>query len=170
MRKAAANTFSAGRTAAAGVKIDAEIPCPNAPAIFPPENASGTSTSPAVIRTYRDLVNHLIDRRHDLGLTQLDLDARAGWSSGYSGKLEAFDGSEGRVAGAVTLPLWLEALGVELLPVAAAPSTGTRPPRSVPELERRPRRLGVEGGSPHRREIRRAKVKVQSMIETGRMA
>lgn len=67
---------------------------------------------------YAGLVEACIARRHALGWTQLELDERAGFQSGYSAKLENWRGRQGRVAGSVTMELWLTALGIGLIPVA----------------------------------------------------
>lgn len=67
---------------------------------------------------YDGLVSALVARRHALGWSQLELDERAGFQSGYTAKLENWRGPQGRVAGSVTMPLWLQALGVGFVPVA----------------------------------------------------
>lgn len=67
---------------------------------------------------YAGLVDALIARRHALGWTQLELDERAGFQSGYAAKLENWRGPQGRVAGSVTMTLWLEALGLGFVPVS----------------------------------------------------
>lgn len=66
---------------------------------------------------YDALVNALIARRHQLGWSQLELDERAGLQSGYTGKLEAWRGPQGKVAGVTSLPRWLQALGLAFVPV-----------------------------------------------------
>jgi hypothetical protein len=101
------------------------------------------------LRCWDGLVDALAERRRQLGLTQLDLDDRAGFQSGYTGKLEAWLGRSGRVAGTVTLPLWLEALGVVLVVVDAPASASIRrlleeagrPKVSGKTLRERPRLL-----------------------------
>lgn len=67
---------------------------------------------------YDGFVAALIARRHALGWSQLELDERAGFQSGYSGKLENWRGPQGRVAGSITMTLWLQALGIGFVPVA----------------------------------------------------
>jgi hypothetical protein len=67
-----------------------------------------------VVREYGDLVNAMRDRRHDLGMSCMTLDARAGFHEGYANKLENWEKSYGRGIGPVILPLWLEALGLAI--------------------------------------------------------
>jgi hypothetical protein len=78
--------------------------------------------------TYDDLVPILVQRRKDLGLSQAQLDHIAGWTDGYTSKLELGQAkvkptskfpddeekSTARVAGKLMLPIWLQALGVTL--------------------------------------------------------
>lgn len=79
---------------------------------------SDRSRTPANVAIgYDGFVQALVDRRHDLGWSQLELDERAGFQSGYTAKLEAWRGPQGRVAGSVTMPLWLQALGVGIVVV-----------------------------------------------------
>lgn len=63
---------------------------------------------------YPALVAALTERRKALGLSQLDLDERAGWPGGYAGKLEAGWKEGGKTVGAASFPRWLAALGVRL--------------------------------------------------------
>jgi hypothetical protein len=96
---------------------------------------------------YDGLVQALIARRKQLGWTQLELDDRAGFQDGYAAKLENWRGPQGRVAGSVTMPLWLQALGLGFVPVAMEDgpireqrkrlSGIERPKLSVNELQRR---------------------------------
>ena len=95
---------------------------------------------PKLITDWRSLVDSLVDRRHELGWTVEVLGERAGLTPGYVTKLENFDGPQGRVAGAVSLPLWMEALGVRFIRVTQAPAETVRAPLSVAEINRRPRR------------------------------
>lgn len=69
------------------------------------------------IAGYDGFVRALIARRKALGWTQLELDERAGFQPGYAGKLEAWQGPQGRTAGSVTMGLWLAALGVSVVVV-----------------------------------------------------
>ena len=75
---------------------------------------------PAVATSYDDLVLQLIARRHELGLTQRELDDRAGWADGYTGKVEASPDAAKkncRRASTDTFALWLTALDVVLIAV-----------------------------------------------------
>jgi len=69
------------------------------------------------IRTYEELIEALRSRRHELGLTQQDLNEIAGFQDGYVNKLEIGYREGGRGIGAFSLPTWLDALGVRLLVV-----------------------------------------------------
>ena len=70
------------------------------------------------IREYRDLIETLVARRMELGMTQIDLAERAGLQEGYAGKIEAWKHKKsGRRLGRVSLPLVLEALGVSIVVV-----------------------------------------------------
>lgn len=77
------------------------------------------------IRQYGELIDALVARRIELGLSQMVLDERTGLPSGYVGKLEAWLHKEsGRGIGPVSLPLILEALGLAIVLVRTDP-----PPR-----------------------------------------
>lgn len=65
-------------------------------------------------RTYSELTATLAARRRALGMTQLEVDARAGFPEQYTGKLEI--GTRG--VGRMSPPTWLETLGLDLLIVA----------------------------------------------------
>lgn len=69
------------------------------------------------VRTYEDLIEALKTRRHELRLTQQDLNEIAGFQDGYVNKLEIGYREGGRGIGAFSLPTWLDALGVRLLVV-----------------------------------------------------
>lgn len=71
-----------------------------------------------LIETYDDFVDVMIASRKALGMSQADLDAATGWPDSYTSKLESWQGPEGRVAGAMSMPLWWRALGIRMLPVA----------------------------------------------------
>jgi hypothetical protein len=68
-----------------------------------------------VVREYKDLVGALVERRHEIGMSAVSLDARAGWQEGYTSKIENWDKPYGRGIGPVSLPLWLESLGLGLI-------------------------------------------------------
>ena len=111
------------------------------------DDGSGVIDETREVRTYDDLVAALIARRHALKWSQAELDQRAGFQDGYSAKLERFDGPQGRVAGAMALPLWMETLGISFLVVDHAPTRAARerlaeverPRVSGADLARRPR-------------------------------
>lgn len=63
-----------------------------------------------VITEYREFVEAMVSRRNDLGLSQLDVDAIAGFAEAHCGKLENWDTAWGRGMGSRTMPLWLGAL------------------------------------------------------------
>lgn len=68
------------------------------------------------IREYGDLIEALRARRKALGISQLELDDRAGLSDGYTAKLEAWRNRRiGKGLGPVSLPLILEALGIGIV-------------------------------------------------------
>lgn len=67
------------------------------------------------IRTYEELIEALRSRRHELGITQQELNEIAGFQDGYVNKLEIGYREGGRGIGAFSLPTWLDALGVRLL-------------------------------------------------------
>lgn len=69
--------------------------------------------------TYEQFAAILAKRRKHLGYSQLALDDRAGLQSGYVGKMEIGSKRGGRNAGwSLSLPLWLQSLGVEIVLVA----------------------------------------------------
>jgi hypothetical protein len=88
----------------------------------------------SVIFSYDDLVSFLIRRRHQLKWSQLELDHRAGFQSGYTGKLEAWRSPGGRTAGSVTMVLWMQALGVALVPIEARSVERVKRAKPLPRL------------------------------------
>lgn len=64
------------------------------------------------IREYGDLIDALRARRKALGLSQRELDDRAGLQEGYTSKLEAWRSHSGRGLGPASLPRILQALGI----------------------------------------------------------
>jgi transcriptional regulator with XRE-family HTH domain len=71
-------------------------------------------------RSYQELMQTLAARRRQLGMTQLEVDDKAGFQDQYCGKLEIGT----RRVGPMSLPTLLQTLGVELLvtlPPDAAP-------------------------------------------------
>lgn len=107
------------------------------------------------------IVDALIARRHDLGLTGEGLDQAAGWSDRYAGKLETPDRPQGRVAfhfdyGSEVLPtgnlrptkmadIWTEALGLRLVLVDAATADAIGAKPAPPAIGKR--RPGWTGGN-----------------------
>lgn len=65
-----------------------------------------------VYRFYEGFVQMMVDRREALGFTRQMVDERAGFACGFTARLENWRGPQGRVAGSVTMPLWLAALGL----------------------------------------------------------
>lgn len=70
---------------------------------------------------YQDLAHTLQRRRVQLGLSQMDIDAAAGWADGYTAKLE----SEARIPRMPTLQLWAQAVGLEICTRPASLPAGT---------------------------------------------
>lgn len=71
-----------------------------------------------VVRQYADLVDAIVVRRKRLGMSQIEVDDRAGLQLGYMGKLECWRSAQyGRSLGVISLPLVLEALGLGLIVV-----------------------------------------------------
>ena len=81
------------------------------------------------IKTYSELVTHLVRRRHDLGMSQIDMDARTGLADGYVAKIECGT----KRLGPTSLPCILGALGVSILivPDSQLPSWTPLPRRRV---------------------------------------
>lgn len=89
---------------------------------------------------YRGLMSALKVRRKELGLSQLEVDDKAGLQDGYCGKLEAWDRDSGRRLGPVSFDLLLAAYGVGLVLFE------TRPPSERPEHDSSQLLLSLEGG------------------------
>jgi hypothetical protein len=104
--------------------------------------------------THEGLVQACRERRIALGMSELDLHARAGWADGYTSKIEmAANGSKAsnaRGLGRESMPLMLQALGLEM---AIVPKGAVRPksPISMAERGRRGARKRLETMSPGRR-------------------
>ena len=79
-----------------------------------PRDNEGQTVLLGSATTYEKLVAILVKRRHSLGLTQLQLDDKAGYTDTYTSKLEAYQGRGGRTMGMMAMPTWLGALGVRL--------------------------------------------------------
>lgn len=111
--------------------------------------------APLVVSSRGQIVGALISRRHDLGLTGEQMDARINWSDRYSGKIERPNRPEGRPSFRFDFPcevmpwgdirptglsdFWLDALGVRLVLVDArtADAIGATPaPPHIAPVER----------------------------------
>lgn len=71
-------------------------------------------------RGYEQLIGALVERRHQLNMTQMQVDQRIGWPDGTLNKYEqqGLDGKKyAKTLGAASLPLVLAALDVELVVV-----------------------------------------------------
>ena len=68
-----------------------------------------------VTRDYQGLIAALRSRRMALGMSQIDVDYCAGLQENYTSKLEAWQSPSGRGLGALSLPLVLGALGLEMV-------------------------------------------------------
>ena len=65
--------------------------------------------------SFDDFVPILTQRRNDLGWSQAELDERAGWADGYTGKLEIGPrAATGRRASRDMLEVWITALGLTM--------------------------------------------------------
>lgn len=64
--------------------------------------------SRAAFAGYQQMVEELISRRRNLGLSQDDLNAASGMTEGYINKLESY----AKIAAPPTLQLWADSLGV----------------------------------------------------------
>jgi len=62
------------------------------------------------IGKYKDLVEQLVQRRRDLGLSQDDINSAAGFADGHLNKLEALH----RIAQFKTMLIWTATLGLEI--------------------------------------------------------
>ncbi|ASY64464.1 hypothetical protein SJ05684_c30400 [Sinorhizobium sojae CCBAU 05684] len=89
------------------------------------EIAFGMPIVSGLVQSYDDLVAAMIERRKDLGLSCIELDALSGMQEGYANKLENWRKQYGRGMGPDTFPLWLGGLRLGLVLV---------------ELPRRPRK------------------------------
>jgi len=67
--------------------------------------------------SYEGLIGALVERRHQLGLTQMQVDALIGWSDGTVNKYEQPHRKWGKHLGRHSLPLLLTVLGLELVVV-----------------------------------------------------
>lgn len=76
----------------------------------------GLKTCSGVITEYQQLVDALVKRRSDLGISSIELDARSGMQEGYTSKLENHERpGYGRGMGPEVFPLWLGGLKVGIV-------------------------------------------------------
>jgi GrpB-like predicted nucleotidyltransferase (UPF0157 family) len=95
------------------------------------------TTVPAIrCRTYQQLTQALAARRRQLGLTQLDVDARAGLQSSYTGKLEIGT----RHLGSLSLPMLCAALDIDILVMPRSAVARARAATSCISIANRTRR------------------------------
>lgn len=68
-------------------------------------------------RGYEQLIGAMVERRMAMGMTQMQLDQRIGWPDGTVNKYEQVGKKYAKTLGAVSLPLMLQALDLELVVV-----------------------------------------------------
>lgn len=68
-----------------------------------------------VITQYDELVEALRNRRAQLAMSSIELDAKSGMQEGYTSKLENFGRPQGRGMGPEVFPLWLGGLKVGII-------------------------------------------------------
>jgi len=77
--------------------------------------------SARIVGDYDTLIEVMRERRKTLGITCIELDAKAGFPEGYTSKLENYTrAGPGRSFGPVSMPLWLGALGLKMVIVPEA--------------------------------------------------
>lgn len=85
----------------------------------PDKAVTADASDAAGIQCLEELAVVMRQRRHQLGWSQLELDARSGLPDGYTAKLEAMitnpTASNARGLGRLSLPLMLGALQLELV-------------------------------------------------------
>ena len=88
-----------------------------------PDRMHGLKPCSPVITQYDELVEALVKRRKELGLSSIELDAKSGVQEGYISKLENYDRPQGRGVGKDSLPLWLGGLkcGIVLVDLPRRP-------------------------------------------------
>ena len=70
------------------------------------------------VKDYNELIAAFIERRHELGFSQGEVDYLSGLQEGYTGKVESWEHrTSGRGLGILTLPRLMRALGVVLVVV-----------------------------------------------------
>jgi predicted DNA-binding transcriptional regulator AlpA len=95
------------------------------------EFALGCKIVSTVIQSYEDFVAAMKDRKVSLGLTNEELEARAGMTEGYIAKLESYSKGKknSRGMGPDTFPLWLggNRVGIILVDLPRRPKKGRGP-------------------------------------------
>lgn len=86
--------------------VPAKLHRPNAVKCGPPVAPTGTSAL-----TWPEIVWMLAQRRKSLGISQLEMDERCGWSDGQTSKYEIPHADDGRFPGAQAFCEWSQALG-----------------------------------------------------------
>lgn len=80
-----------------------------------PGRLHGLKVVSGAITDYQQLVDALTQRRHELSLSSIELDARSGMQEGYTSKLENFGRPQGRGMGPDIFPLWIGGLKVAVV-------------------------------------------------------
>jgi predicted DNA-binding transcriptional regulator AlpA len=90
------------------------------------ETALGLPINSGIIQNYDEFVQAMVQRRKELALSCIELDARSGMQEGYSNKLENWRKDFGRGMGSDTFPLWLGGLrvGIVLVSLPRRPRKG----------------------------------------------
>jgi predicted DNA-binding transcriptional regulator AlpA len=79
------------------------------------ETALGLPIVSGLIQNYDDFVKAMTERRKDLNLSCIEIDARSGMQEGYANKLENWRKDFGRGMGPDVFPLWLGGLRVGII-------------------------------------------------------
>lgn len=93
------------------------------------EKAMGMPIVSGLIKNYEEFVQAMTDRRSQLGMSAIELDALSGMQEGYANKLENWRKDYGKGLGPDIFPLWLGGLRVGVILV---------------DLPRRPRKQAVK--------------------------
>lgn len=76
------------------------------------ETVRGAKVISPIIRDYGEFVSAMRERRDDMKMTNMELEAKSGLQEGYVTKLENWPSQYARGIGADTFPLWLGGLRV----------------------------------------------------------
>lgn len=90
------------------------------------DTALGLPVASGVIHDYDEFVRAMTERRKQLELSCIEVDARSGMQEGYANKLENWQKDYGRGMGPDTFPLWLGGLrcGIVLVDLPRRPRKG----------------------------------------------